>query len=182
MPTTRVGHCGSSPKPATAKRREYGPLRCSVQGQSKYPYDPRRTEQLMQDAGFMKDRDGFFADAGGRFHTDILTNAGPSMSARRPLWRTRGSGPASTSPRRSRAARRHGIPQPDTRFLAWPPAAVGSASGRDSARRLELARTGGPVRTGEVGRTRSTIASTHHSKTRWTVQSGPARWFRCSRS
>jgi len=32
---------------------------------TKYPYDPRRTEQFMVEAGFAKDRDGFFASANG---------------------------------------------------------------------------------------------------------------------
>ncbi len=39
---------------------------------TKYPYDPRRTEQLMNEAGLAKDRDGFFADpAGVRFAPDF---------------------------------------------------------------------------------------------------------------
>jgi peptide/nickel transport system substrate-binding protein len=33
---------------------------------TKYPYDPRRSEQLMNDAGFRKASDGFFADASGQ--------------------------------------------------------------------------------------------------------------------
>jgi peptide/nickel transport system substrate-binding protein len=42
-----------------------------------YPYDPRRTEQLMNDAGFAKDRDGFFASAAGeRFRPDQMVEAG----------------------------------------------------------------------------------------------------------
>ncbi len=44
---------------------------------SKYAYDPRRTEQLMNEAGFAKDREGLFADAAGdRFHVDYRTFAG----------------------------------------------------------------------------------------------------------
>jgi peptide/nickel transport system substrate-binding protein len=40
-----------------------------------YPYDPRRSEQLMNDAGFTRDRDGFFADASGqRFVLDFERN------------------------------------------------------------------------------------------------------------
>ncbi len=36
-----------------------------------YPYDPRRSEQLMNEAGFTKDRGGFFANAAGeRFAPD----------------------------------------------------------------------------------------------------------------
>jgi peptide/nickel transport system substrate-binding protein len=42
----------------------------------KYPYDPRRTEQLMLEAGFMKDREGFFANAAGvRFQPEYQTLA-----------------------------------------------------------------------------------------------------------
>jgi peptide/nickel transport system substrate-binding protein len=32
---------------------------------AKYPFDPRRSEQLMGEAGFTKDRDGFYASASG---------------------------------------------------------------------------------------------------------------------
>lgn len=42
-----------------------------------YPYDPRRTEQLMNEAGYAKDREGFFANpAGDRYHLDFQTVAG----------------------------------------------------------------------------------------------------------
>lgn len=42
---------------------------------TRYPYDPRRSEQLMNEAGFTKDRDGFFADpAGQRFVLDFERN------------------------------------------------------------------------------------------------------------
>jgi peptide/nickel transport system substrate-binding protein len=44
----------------------------------KYPYDPRRTEQLLNEAGFTKDREGFFADAGGaRFRPELWTEQNP---------------------------------------------------------------------------------------------------------
>jgi peptide/nickel transport system substrate-binding protein len=39
---------------------------------AKYPYDPRRTEQLMNEAGLFKDADGLFASATGqRFRPDF---------------------------------------------------------------------------------------------------------------
>jgi peptide/nickel transport system substrate-binding protein len=41
-----------------------------------YPYDPRRSEQLMNEAGFTKDRDGFFARAGERFIPTVRQDAG----------------------------------------------------------------------------------------------------------
>lgn len=42
-----------------------------------YPYDPRRSEQLMADGGFTKDRDGFFANAGGeRYRLDFQRDNG----------------------------------------------------------------------------------------------------------
>lgn len=42
----------------------------------RYPYNPRATEQLMVDAGFTRDRDGFFASPGGeRFSTDLRVTA-----------------------------------------------------------------------------------------------------------
>jgi peptide/nickel transport system substrate-binding protein len=43
---------------------------------AKYPYDPRRTEQLMTEAGLTKDTEGFFAGAGGRFKPDFWATAG----------------------------------------------------------------------------------------------------------
>jgi peptide/nickel transport system substrate-binding protein len=46
---------------------------------TKYSYDPRRSEQLMNEAGFTKDREGFFANAQGeRFRPDVQVQAGPS--------------------------------------------------------------------------------------------------------
>jgi peptide/nickel transport system substrate-binding protein len=46
----------------------------------KHPFDPRRAEQLMAEAGFAKDRDGLFASAAGdRFHIEFRVNAGPEF-------------------------------------------------------------------------------------------------------
>ena len=43
---------------------------------AKYAYDARRTEQLMQEAGLTKDREGFFAYSGGkRFRPEYLVRA-----------------------------------------------------------------------------------------------------------
>jgi peptide/nickel transport system substrate-binding protein len=42
----------------------------------KYPYDPRRTEQYLQEAGLRRDREGFFVSRGGdRFAPDYRTTA-----------------------------------------------------------------------------------------------------------
>jgi peptide/nickel transport system substrate-binding protein len=43
---------------------------------TKYPYDPRRTEQLMNEAGLSKDGEGFFARGGERFRPDYWITAG----------------------------------------------------------------------------------------------------------
>ena len=41
----------------------------------RYPYDPRRSEQLMNEAGFNRDREGFFTDtSGARFVLDFERN------------------------------------------------------------------------------------------------------------
>lgn len=58
---------------------------------SKYPYDPRRTEQLMNEAGFTKGADGLFASAPGaesagrtsgeRFRPDWMTLSGAQNEA-----------------------------------------------------------------------------------------------------
>jgi peptide/nickel transport system substrate-binding protein len=46
----------------------------------KYPYDPRRTEQLMTDAGFTRDREDFFAYANGeRFRPDYQVLTGTTF-------------------------------------------------------------------------------------------------------
>jgi peptide/nickel transport system substrate-binding protein len=41
-----------------------------------YPYDPRRAEALMTEAGFSKDRDGLFASGSGRVRFEIKASAG----------------------------------------------------------------------------------------------------------
>ncbi len=47
---------------------------------SKYPYDVRRSEQYMTEAGWVKDRDGFYVTASGdRFKTDVRVTAGPEF-------------------------------------------------------------------------------------------------------
>jgi peptide/nickel transport system substrate-binding protein len=43
---------------------------------AKYPYDPRRTEQLMNEAGLTKDGDGLFSRGGERFRPDYWITAG----------------------------------------------------------------------------------------------------------
>ncbi|MEA2642159.1 MAG: peptide/nickel transport system substrate-binding protein [Chloroflexota bacterium] len=44
---------------------------------AKYPYDPRMTQQLMGEAGFTKDGDGWFASpTGGRFNPEFRTQTG----------------------------------------------------------------------------------------------------------
>ena len=44
---------------------------------TKYPYDPRRTEQLLQEAGMRRGRDGVFANPDGRpFRPDFIVRAG----------------------------------------------------------------------------------------------------------
>jgi peptide/nickel transport system substrate-binding protein len=43
---------------------------------NRYAYDPRRTEQLMNEAGLTKDADGFFALRGERFRPDFWITAG----------------------------------------------------------------------------------------------------------
>ncbi len=42
---------------------------------AKYPYDPRRSESLMGEAGWIKGPDGVFANATGRFSLDLRVNA-----------------------------------------------------------------------------------------------------------
>ncbi len=55
-------------------------FRDADQAITKYPFDPRRTEQLMNEAGFSKDAEGFFASqAGDRFRTEFRAIAGPEF-------------------------------------------------------------------------------------------------------
>ncbi|MPZ12858.1 MAG: hypothetical protein GEU73_00255 [Chloroflexi bacterium] len=61
----------------------------------KYPYDPRRSEQLMNEAGFTRDRDGFYASAvGERFTAGFLQEAGTQtereMAIQVERWRAAG--------------------------------------------------------------------------------------------
>jgi peptide/nickel transport system substrate-binding protein len=47
---------------------------------AKHPYDPRRSEQLMTEAGFAKDREGSFVSASGeRFRPDYRVTGGPEF-------------------------------------------------------------------------------------------------------
>ena len=49
---------------------------------TKYPYDPRRTEQLMQEAGFARGADGIVVSASGeRFKPDLQTLSGAQNEA-----------------------------------------------------------------------------------------------------
>jgi ABC-type transport system substrate-binding protein len=62
---------------------------------SRYPYNPQRTEQLMNEAGLSKDRDGFYANpAGERFAPDFQVLAGPVFERGQALiadtWRQAG--------------------------------------------------------------------------------------------
>lgn len=59
---------------------------------AKYPYDPRRSEQLMAEAGFTKGPDSVFASpTEGRFSPELKTNASPEfemeMGAMAAIWR-----------------------------------------------------------------------------------------------
>ncbi len=57
---------------------EFGHYSTVDQAITKYPFDARRAEQLMNEAGFSKDRGGLFADtAGQRFQPDLWVTAGP---------------------------------------------------------------------------------------------------------
>ncbi len=67
----------------------------------KHPYDPRRVEQLMAEAGFTRDREGMFAAASGdRFRTEFRAIAGPEFERSQAImvdtWRRLGFDVAST--------------------------------------------------------------------------------------
>jgi peptide/nickel transport system substrate-binding protein len=59
-----------------------------------YAYDPRRSEQLMQEAGFARGADGYFANAEGRFTAEVKTNQGADnvseLAALASMWRQAG--------------------------------------------------------------------------------------------
>jgi peptide/nickel transport system substrate-binding protein len=61
---------------------------------TKYPFDIRRSEELMGQAGFRKGADGTYAGADGRFSTEIKTNAASDneleMSSLAAGWRQAG--------------------------------------------------------------------------------------------
>jgi peptide/nickel transport system substrate-binding protein len=47
-----------------------------AQGAAKYPYDPRRADQLMQEAGYTRGAEGFYASpTDGRLTFEVKTNA-----------------------------------------------------------------------------------------------------------
>jgi peptide/nickel transport system substrate-binding protein len=60
-----------------------------------YQYDPSRTEQLMNEAGYVKDGSGMFANsAGERFHPSVMTDSGAQfdreMNILQDAWRSMG--------------------------------------------------------------------------------------------
>jgi len=61
---------------------------------TKYPYDPRRAEQLMNEAGFTKGADGMYASADGRFVVEAKTNASSDNASEQAVlaaeWRRAG--------------------------------------------------------------------------------------------
>jgi len=62
---------------------------------TKFPYDVRRTEQLMGEAGLARDRDGFYSYASGqRFRPDFLVRAGSELERAQAImvdtWRQAG--------------------------------------------------------------------------------------------
>ncbi len=53
---------------------------------TKYPYDPRRTEQIMNEVGYSKDNEGFFATPrGDRFQPAFWNSAGPQQDQLLPI-------------------------------------------------------------------------------------------------
>jgi ABC-type transport system substrate-binding protein len=53
---------------------------------TKYPFDPTRTEQFMNSAGFVKDRGGFFVDpTGQRFQPSVIYSLGPQREQLLPI-------------------------------------------------------------------------------------------------
>ncbi len=59
---------------------------------ARYPYDPRRSEQYMIEAGYAKDRDGFVENASGeRFRTDLRVTTGPELGRANRSWWTPGA-------------------------------------------------------------------------------------------
>jgi peptide/nickel transport system substrate-binding protein len=57
----------------------WGPA--AERGAAKYPYDLRRSEQLMAEAGFTRGADGQFGSADGRFSFEVKTNAAADNEA-----------------------------------------------------------------------------------------------------
>jgi peptide/nickel transport system substrate-binding protein len=61
----------------------------------RYPYDARRSEELMREAGFTKGNDGFYTSSGeGRFRAELKTTASPNWEAEMAImaaeWRKAG--------------------------------------------------------------------------------------------
>lgn len=85
---------------------------------TKYEYDPRRTEGLMNEAGFFKDRDGFYASAAGeRFRPDFMVLQGTSFERHQAImvetWARAGieTAPSVLAPAQSRIVEnRHTFP------------------------------------------------------------------------
>ncbi len=83
---------------------------------AKYPYDPRRAEQAMAEAGYTKNRDGFFANARGEeFRTDLRVGPGTEFERGQTImvdtWRRAGFQMSSSLAARSpNTEARHNFP------------------------------------------------------------------------
>jgi peptide/nickel transport system substrate-binding protein len=67
---------GEVPVPPTLAMRSASYFAEAARVAPSYPFDLRRAEQLMQEAGLVKGADGFFAYPGGRrFHPEMLVRA-----------------------------------------------------------------------------------------------------------
>ncbi len=66
---------GEVPVPDTLAMRSASYFAEAGRVAAKYPYDPRRTDALMQEAGLAKGGDGFFASGGKLFHPEMLVRA-----------------------------------------------------------------------------------------------------------
>jgi peptide/nickel transport system substrate-binding protein len=75
-----------------ASTMDYYPL--AERTMTKYAYDPRRSEQLMAEAGFTRGADGMYQGPDGRFSPEVKTNASAEfeteLGAMAAIWRQNG--------------------------------------------------------------------------------------------
>jgi ABC-type transport system substrate-binding protein len=154
---------------------------------TKYPFDLRRAQQLLEEAGLSRGGDGFLVDPQGEpFKLDVRTLANPQHESENAIIVECFGASASTRRVSSSRSRSSAMGRPCPRSRACiaraPPAAMVTWRGTPR-RRSRGPRTGGRGTIAVPGRTRGTTRSSMPTTARWSDparSSSSCRWRRSS--